>query len=597
VEGSGGEILAGRKKQGTLALTAGVTIIMAVLSVNAVISYLNTRQLVYNNGWVQHTFEVISELDLTLSQLKDAETGQRGYLITHDPVYLEPYDLASAEVSTHIDRVADLTRDNENQQRRIPQLRQLVIERLNIARENIELEKAGRHADAISSVVSKAGKSKMDQVRELVGDMRKEEELLLRERTASSQQSLRRTIVTFVVATFTALIFVLVYYLVARKELSQSIAAARAIKDREAWLHTTLRSIGDAVIATDRRGAVKFLNGVAEKLTGFNSLEAEGMPIAEVFPIFNEVTKQAVENPVEKVLESGIVVGLANHTVLRNRDGHEIPIEDSAAPIMDDDRNISGVVLVFRDVEQQRLAEESARKSEKLAAAGRLAATIAHEINNPLEAITNLLFLARTAESLEDARQYLSSADQELARVAHITRQTLGFVRATAAATETRISALVEEVLMVYSGRIRARQIDVVKDFADDVAITAFRGDLVQIFSNLVANALDAMGSGGTLSLSANATDGGVIFEIQDSGTGISSVNQKRIFDAFFTTKTDVGTGLGLWVVKDLLEKFGGTIEVESSIEPPDQGTRFILFIPSVVAGDPVKPHSETAVN
>ncbi len=589
--------MAGRNKQGTLALTAGVAIIMAVLLANSIISYLNTQQLVSNNGWVQHTFEVISELDLTLSQLKDAETGQRGYLITHDPVYLEPYHIASAGVSAHIDRLSDLTRDNEYQQRRIPQLRQLVTERLNIARENVELEQAGRHAEAISSVINNVGKSKMDQVRELVGDMRQAEERLLRERIANSQQGLRRTIVTFVVATFTALIFVLVYYLVARRELSLSLQAARAIKEREAWLHTTLRSIGDAVIATDRNGTVKFLNGVAEKLTGFSSHEAEGMPISEVFPIFNEVTKKVVENPVEKVLASGLIVGLANHTVLRNRDGQETPIEDSAAPIMDDDRNIFGVVLVFRDVTQQRLAEDSARKSEKLAAAGRLAATIAHEINNPLEAITNLLFLARTAESFDEARQYLSSADQELARVAHITRQTLGFVRATAAASETRISTLLEEVLMVYSGRIRARQIHVVKDFADDVAITAFRGDLVQVFSNLVSNALDAMGSGGTLGLSANATDGGVIFEIQDSGTGISAANQKRIFDAFFTTKTDVGTGLGLWVVKDLLEKFGGTIEVESSTEPPDQGTRFILFIPSVVAGDPVKPHSETAVN
>ena len=427
--------------------------------------------------------------------------------------------------------------------------------------------------------------------------MRNEEDLLLRERAASSQQSLRRTIVTFIFATLTAIFFVLIYYLVARRELSRSIAAAQAIRERESWLHTTLRSIGDAVIATDRRGAVKFLNGVAEKLTGYRSHEAEGRAISEVFPIFNEVTKQVVENPVEKVLESGIVVGLANHTVLRDRDGNETPIEDSAAPIMNDDKKISGVVLVFRDVTQQRLAQESARKSEKLAATGRLAATIAHEINNPLEAITNLLFLARTAESFEAARQYMSSADQELARVAHITRQTLGFVRATVAASETRISTLLEEVLTVYSGRIRTRQIEVVKDFVDDVPITAFRGDLIQIFSNLVSNALDAMSSGGTLGLSANATDGGVIFEIRDSGTGISVANQKRIFDAFFTTKTDVGTGLGLWVVKDLLEKFGGTIEVESSTEPPNQGTRFILFIPSVVAADPAEPRSETAVN
>ncbi len=530
--------MAARNKQGTLALTAGVAIIMAVLFANAIISYLNTRQLVYNNGWVQHTFQVISELETTLSLLKDAETGQRGYLITHNRSYLEPYNQAVNEITGHIDKLATLTADNEVQQRRIARLRTLVAERIRLAKENIDLEAAGKHAQAADSVANNAGKNKMDEVRELVGNMRNEEDLLLRERAASSQQSLSRTIVTFVFATLTAIVFVLVYYLVARRELSRSMAAAQAIREREAWLHTTLRSIGDAVIATDRRGVVKFLNGVAEKLTGYRSLEAEGRPISEVFPIFNEVTKQVVENPVEKVLESGIVVGLANHTVLRDRDGNETPIEDSAAPIMDDERNVSGVVLVFRDVTEQRLAQESARRSEKLAAAGRLAATIAHEINNPLEAITNLLFLARTAESFEAARQYMSSADQELARVAHITRQTLGFVRATVAASETRISTLLEEVLTVYGGRIRTRQIQVVKDFAHDVPITAFRGDLIQIFSNLVSNALDAMTSGGTLGLSARAAVGGVIFEIGDSGTGISVANQKRIFDAFFTTKT-----------------------------------------------------------
>jgi PAS domain S-box-containing protein len=437
----------------------------------------------------------------------------------------------------------------------------------------------------------------MDEVRQLVGGMRDEEERLLGERTANSRKSLRSSIVTFLVATLAAVLFVLIYYLVARRELFRSLETTRAIKERESWLHTTLKSIGDAVIATDRKGAVKFLNGVAEQLTGFSSHEAEGLPISQIFPIYNESTRRVVENPVDRVIELGLVVGLANHTVLQHRLGHETPIEDSAAPIKDDNGEIVGVVLVFRDVTQQRLAQESARKSEKLAAAGRLAATIAHEINNPLEAVTNLLFLARTTDSFETARQYLISADQELGRVAHITRQTLGFVRANASAAETRISTLLEEVLMVYSGRIRSRQIQVIRDFAQEAPIQAFRGDLVQIFSNLVSNALDAMSPGGTLKLKARPAPGGMEFEIQDNGSGIPKSNQQRVFDAFFTTKADVGTGLGLWVVKDLLEKFGGAIEMESCTEPPDQGTRFILFIPSLMTAEPLVPESENAAS
>ena len=132
--------MAARNKPGTLALTAGVAIIMAVLFANATISYLNTRQLVYNNGWVQHTFQVISELEITLSLLKDAETGQRGYLITHDRSYLEPYNQAVNEITGHIDKLAALTTDNDVQQRRIARLRPLVAERLRLAKENIDLE-------------------------------------------------------------------------------------------------------------------------------------------------------------------------------------------------------------------------------------------------------------------------------------------------------------------------------------------------------------------------------------------------------------------------------------------------------------------------
>lgn len=589
--------MAGSNKRGTLALTAGVIVILAVLLVNAIISYLNARQLVSNNGWVEHTFQVISEFDQTLSLLKDIETGQRGYLITHDPTYLEPYIGAVSQVNQHIDRLSSLTKDNAGQHERLPELRRLVAERILIADQNIDLERSGKHAEAVNAVINQAGKDKMDQVRQLVGEMRQDEERLLHERTANSQQSLRSSIVTFLVATLVAVLFVLTYYWVARRELFRSLESARSIKERESWLHTTLKSIGDAVIATDRKGVVKFLNGVAENLTGFTSHEAEGMPISRIFPIFNETTRNAVENPVDKVLEIGLVVGLANHTVLQHRQGHETPIEDSAAPIKDDNGEIVGVVLVFRDVTQQRLAQESARKSEKLAAAGRLAATIAHEINNPLEAVTNLLFLARTTDSLETSRQYLISADQELGRVAHITRQTLGFVRATASASETRISTLLDEVLTVYSGKIRSRQIQVIKDFAQEAPIRAYRGDLIQIFSNLVSNALDAMSPGGTLHLKARPASGGMEFEIQDNGSGIPPANQQRVFDAFFTTKSDVGTGLGLWVVKDLLEKFGGGIEMESCTEPPNQGTRFVLFIPAVMAADPLVPESENAAS
>jgi PAS domain S-box-containing protein len=189
---------------------------------------------------------------------------------------------------------------------------------------------------------------------------------------------------------------------------------AAQIKQREEWFRVTLTSIGDGVIATDERGKVTFVNPVAERLTGTQLSQARGKLIEEVFPIFNELTLQPVENPVGKVLALGHVVGLANHTVLRHRDGSLLPIEDSAAPIRDDAGRLAGVVLVFRDATSDRKSQEILRKTEKIAAAARPAATVAHEINNPLEAVNNLIFLAKLRPGVPaDTVNDLTLAEQE----------------------------------------------------------------------------------------------------------------------------------------------------------------------------------------
>ena len=211
---------------------------------------------------------------------------------------------------------------------------------------------------------------------------------------------------------------------------------AASLRESEQWFRVTLSSIGDGVIATDKQGRVSFLNPIAERLTGTSLEEARGKKIGEVFPIFSEATNNPMENPVDKVLALGSVVGLANHTVLRHSDGHLLPIEDSAAPITDDSGRLIGAVLVFHDASRERNFQDVLRRTEKLAAAARLAATVSHEINNPLEAIGNLIFLARTSpDASERVVAQLQLAEQELARVSHITRQTLGFYRESTSPT------------------------------------------------------------------------------------------------------------------------------------------------------------------
>jgi len=235
---------------------------------------------------------------------------------------------------------------------------------------------------------------------------------------------------------------------------------------------------------------------------------------------------------------------------------------------------------LFHQVQQQ--LEERARteaalvKTERLATAGRLAATIAHEINNPLEAVTNLIYLARSAPEGE-VRRYLQMVEDELSRIAHITKMTLGFYRESGAPTPVDLGELVREVVALYEAKLRAKSIRVHTDAAASRPILGSRGELRQVIANLVANAVDVLSGGGAIRLVTTDLDGGVQLRVFDNGPGIPAENLARIFEPFFTTKAELGTGLGLWVSRQIVEKHGGTIAVEST----SRGTCFTISLPS----------------
>jgi len=285
------------------------------------------------------------------------------------------------------------------------------------------------------------------------------------------------------------------------------------------------------------------------------------------------------------VLAARSVVGLANHTVLRHRDGHLLPIEDSAAPITDDSGRLIGAVLVFHDASRERNFQDVLRRTEKLAAAARLAATVSHEINNPLEAIGNLIFLARTSpDASEKVVAHLQLAEQELARVSHITRQTLGFYRESTSPASVHIPALVESVLTLYSNKLQVKQIQVQLGLETCPPIIGLAGELQQLVSNLISNAIDAVPISGTLKIDAAPVNlagrGSIRLKIEDDGPGIAAENLKRIFEPFFTTKKDVGTGLGLWVCKEIAERHGGSVHVETKNASGGNGAIFTVLLP-----------------
>jgi len=564
---------------------SGFAVLLAVLVANAFFTRRKIDVLVQTQAGVAHTRQVLYELSQTESLLKDAETGQRGFLYTGDSKYLAPYNAAVSQIGPHLDNLDKLTEGNARQQALMPRLRDTATLKLTELARTIELFRAGREDEAAKFVLSDVGLRHMTEIRQIMAQMQDEETTIEAVRTEQYQASIRGTITSVYLASFLAVLglVLLAYYIL--REMATREKHAAEIRAREQWFRVTLTSIGDAVIATDEHGKVTFLNPVAEKLTGKTLAEARGRPVREVFPIVNEVTRKPVEDPVKKVLELGTVVGLANHTVIERSDGALIPIEDSAAPIRGDHGGLLGVVLVFRDVTQERKTQEVMRRTEKLAAAARLSATVAHEINNPLEAVVNLIFIARQADDASPGVVHaLDLADQELQRVAHITRQTLGFFRESNAPEAVSIPALIESVLKLYSNRLKNKNIRVERDFGHCPPIYGMPGELEQAVSNLLSNAADAVGHDGTIVVRArcveNSASASVEMIVEDDGPGIASENVDRIFEPFFTTKEDVGTGLGLWITKEIVSRHGGNILVRARANGETRGAAFTVTLP-----------------
>ncbi len=628
-------------------------------------------------------------------------------------------------------------------------------------------------------------------------------------------------------------------------DVTGEVTATRQLRESEARASRILQSIGDAVIVTDADARVMTMNHVAEMLTGWELAEAKGQLLNEVFRLVSEQDRREVESPADKVRRTGAIVGLANHTILISKDGRDRPIDDSGAPIFDDDGKLTGIVLVFRDIEERRAAErdneritelyrqvlevtsdaivgldrnfvmtyanpraleiynkpgreiigrnvweefpeaalegspfwehyqramnegvagqfevyyptplerwlhveayptrdgivtfsrdiseemksrEALRKkseeaerqrreiesvyktapiglalfdteefrylrlndrqaqffgmkpeqivgktltemapieglrelfeqvregqpvvnyplegeltgrpgehrywtvsyfpvtdeegkvqgitaasleitqqkkaelaliqSEKLAVVGRLAASIAHEINNPLESVTNLLYLATHSDDVAKSKEYIETAERELRRVSAIANQTLRFHKQATSPREITCKVLLDSVISIYQGRILNSGVRVEERNRSQCAVRCFEGEIRQVLSNLVGNAIDAMHSGGgrLLLRSREGTNWrtgkpGVVLTVADTGSGIAKEEMQSIFEPFYTTKGIGGTGLGLWVSKEIVERHDGQLLVRSRRTEGHSGTVFSLFLPFEAVG------------
>lgn len=375
------------------------------------------------------------------------------------------------------------------------------------------------------------------------------------------------------------------------------------LADEKERLAVTLHSIGDGVITTDARGCIVLLNKIAEDLTGWRQAEAEGRPLIDVFHIINEKTREPCENPVEKVLKTGKIIGLANHTALVAKNGKERAIADSGAPIRDRNGRIIGVVLVFRDVTEQQKMEEDLQKSHKLESIGILAGGIAHDFNNILTAILGNISLAKMYSKPGDRISIvLTEAENAFWRARDLTQQLLTFSKGGAPIKKT---ASVAELLrdtcsFVLSGsNIRCRF-----EIAPELWPAEFdAGQISQVVNNLLINAQQAMPQGGVITIRAEnftvnkksalplAKGRYVKIAIEDQGIGIPEEHLHRVFDPYFTTK-QTGSGLGLATSYSIMKRHDGYIDVQSQV---GKGTVFTLYLPaSRAAIEPASFHAET---
>ena len=546
---------------------------------------------------IQDSDARITQATLVSKLLVDEESGLRGYETTADIRFLQPYLDAESRLPAEFQRLNDISGGDAEELRYIEDLQsKQQTWRDAFAVPLIATVKAGGKTNDVN--LNLHGKELMDEIRQDIGDIIYTAERNRAERIAHWRHQVRTMLSALLVL---ALAIGILIGLFTRSRLHAVSAAYRTslevlgrraeeIYQSEQQLRTTLASIGDGVISCDAGGRIQMMNPMAREMTGWSHADARDRPLNEVFRIVNEATREPAEDPVAQVKRLNRIVDLAHHTILIRKDGTEINIADSGAPIRDQHGEIIGIVLVFRDITIERRTQEALLANEKLAVAGRLAATIAHEIHNPLDSVSNLLYLMRNGASPEETRQFMDMAEQELARVTQISRAMLGLYRESKAPVLVNLKEILQEILLLMDRRFVELGVTVSIYLPANISVSAFPAELRQVFTNLISNAAEAAGPGGEVSVRTSPQPAGVgpngqklpegaVVIIADNGAGISEEVRPHLFQPFFTTKGEHGTGRGLWVSRGIVNKHGGVIEVTSNTSDTAHGTAVSVFL------------------
>lgn len=548
---------------------------------------------------IQIADENIAAATLMTALVVDEDTGLRAYQVTTNEIFLQPYEfareplLASSDAlrsGLHSQGASLVSLDNfhNTHARWVRTVAEPIIATLQ---SGLDTRDPGLNLRA---------KAQMDAMRALLRGLVVDQQARRADAVQHWESELRHTVEALLGS---ALILGLVIGVFARNRLhlvSEAFQAtlaslrhhAQATYDSEQRLRAVLASLGEAVVVCDLSGTIELMNPAAERLSGWTQAEAVRKPFDGAFPLRTAEPKVIPESPIAVIQRELRTIGSTQPLQLERRDGSEVNLDQTGAPIYERGGKLSGVVLVLRDVTQQQRTQAALLASEKLAVAGRLAATIAHEIHNPLDSVANLLYLIKTGDSAEENEAFLDTARAELDRATQISRSLLGMYRESRTAVSLDVSNLLESVLVLLQHRFMQSSLKVDTELLSPAVVTGFPVELRQVFTNLLANAAEASPTGGKISIKvAHSVAGspehagetprpGILVTIEDQGPGISAEVREQLFQPFFSTKGEAGTGLGLWVSKGIVQKHEGFIELVSHTGSADHGTSISVFLP-----------------
>lgn len=572
----------------SLALVAGILLLQV----------LNAKKTV---AAIQVSDDIIASAAGAQKLMIDEETGLRGYELTADSRFLQPYN----DASTPLVRVLQSVRNDLLGQHESPAILDAITAgeqtwRVSYAQPLIAQIAAGGHTGDVDLNLS--GKAQMDALRLRVRTLLQHENGMRIAEVARWHKEVSHTVEALLLLALLAGIFISITTVRSLHRVSDAYQGTldglkqqgQAMHASEQRLRTTLTSIADGVIVTDPQGTIELLNTVAEELTGWTAEEAAGKPLATILSLLDESTRLPVLTPVAEILRHGHPLPSDTPVLLMRRDGTEVVIDESGAPIHDKQGRVTGVVMVIRDISAQRQAQSALVATEKLATAGRLAATIAHEMHNPLDSVVNLLYLLREERDGKTANQYLDMAQAELARMGQVTRAMLGLYRESSAPVPIDVRDVLTNVMLLLESQASKAEVTLSCRIPENLVIDGFPAELRQVFTNLIANATEAATPGGSVRVSAKPSQmpgrgasgisrPGVYITVSDTGTGIDQTALPHLFEPFFTTKGEKGTGLGLWVSRGIIDKHGGSIDIQSrtvSQSPENHGTAITVFLP-----------------